>query len=384
MKVTGTGPDNPGWIRWNEEGEPVAMPWYSGSGLRPPRRVRVVDDQLNADTAFRLASEGEGMIWRGDYHNARQLLQAVARRIERRPPRLSPQETLFNRYRLMQSRRVRTLNHLLVVLERGYRLDLSRAPDVAEACEQALGPSGPGLVLPLRELLGMIGAYEWRRKGVPVAALKARVHPYYGVFAPVRDEYVNLVAHTPLPAGLPEGTAIDVGTGSGVLAAVLARRGVRRVVATDISAVAVACARENIERLGLSDCVTVAQADLFPSKIEQVELLVCNPPWLPARPVSDLDHAIYDPDSRMLKAFLAGAAQRLAMQGEAWLILSDLAEHLGLRTRDELLRWIQEAGLRVVGRHDVQPTHRRVSDRTDLLHAARAAEVTSLWRLMAR
>src|SRR5690606_35049793 len=194
------------------------------------------------------------------------------------PPRLSPQETLFNRYRLMQSRRVRTLNHLLVVLERGYRLDLSRAPDVAEACEQALGPSGPGLVLPLRELLGMIGAYEWRRKGVPVAALKARVHPYYGVFAPVRDEYVNLVAHTPLPAGLPEGTAIDVGTGSGVLAAVLARRGVRRVVATDISAVAVACARENIERLGLSDCVTVAQADLFPSKIEQVELLVCNPP----------------------------------------------------------------------------------------------------------
>jgi len=230
----------------------------------------------------------------------------------------------------------------------------------------------------------MIGAYEWRRKGVPVAALKARVHPYYGVFAPVRDEYVNLVAHTPLPAGLPEGTAIDVGTGSGVLAAVLARRGVRRVVATDISAVAVACARENIERLGLSDCVTVAQADLFPSKIEQVELLVCNPPWLPARPVSDLDHAIYDPDSRMLKAFLAGAAQRLAMQGEAWLILSDLAEHLGLRTRDELLRWIQEAGLRVVGRHDVQPTHRRVSDRTDLLHAARAAEVTSLWRLMAR
>ena len=58
-----------------------------------------------------------------------------------------------------------------------------------------------------------------------------------------------------------------------------------------------------------------------------------------------------------------------------------LAEHLGLRTRDELLAAIDAAGLKVLGRQDVKPTHPRVADTRDALHAARAAEMTSLWRL---
>jgi hypothetical protein len=40
--------------------------------------------------------------------------------------------------------------------------------------------------------------------------------------------------------------------------------------------------------------------------------------------------------------------------------------------------------LSVVGRMDAKPTHPRASDTADPLHAARAAEVTSLWRLVAR
>ena len=40
----------------------------------------------------------------------------------------------------------------------------------------------------------------------------------------------------------------------------------------------------------------------------------------------------------------------LGLGGEGWLILSDLAEHLGLRSRDELLGWIAQAGLTVKGR----------------------------------
>ena len=62
----------------------------------------------------------------------------------------------------------------------------------------------------------------------------------------------------------------------------------------------------------------------------------------------------------------------------------DFAEHLGLRTRAELLAAIDAASLRVVDRSDVQPQHPRVSDTSDPLHAARAAEVTSLWRLAVR
>jgi prophage antirepressor-like protein len=70
--------------------------------------------------------------------------------------------------------------------------------------------------------------------------------------------------------------------------------------------------------------------------------------------------------------------------GEGWLILSDLAEHLGLRSREELLSWFDAAGLKVAGRLDTKPQHQKVFDKTDALHAARSKEVTSLWRLVAK
>jgi hypothetical protein len=105
---------------------------------------------------------------------------------------------------------------------------------------------------------------------------------------------------------------------------------------------------------------------------------------VPARPSSRLEHAVFDPESRMLRGFLAGLAAHLTPGGEGWLILSDLAEHLGLRSRAELLAAIEAAGLEVLGRTDVRPSHPRAADASDPLHAARAAEVTSLWRLGAQ
>ncbi len=258
-------------------------------------------------------------------------------------------------------------------------------PDVHAACAEAYGPGAGEVpyVASLRELLGLIGAHEWRKKGVVIPALggpEVRIHPHYGVFSPVRGEYVALVAAAPLPVALKDNSvAFDIGTGTGVLAAVLARRGIRRVVATDQDPRALACARDNIERLALGPQVELMQADLFPPG--RAPLVVCNPPWVPAKPSSSLEYAVYDPESRMLRGFLAGLAAHLEPGGEGWLILSDLAEHLKLRSRETLLGWIETSGLTVLGRLDARPTHAKAADPDDPLHAARAAEVTSLWRL---
>lgn len=269
---------------------------------------------------------------------------------------------------------------LLIPLDADYTIPLRRAPDVHEACTEAYGAGEEPSVVSLRELLGLIGAHEWRKKGVDIPALGgARIHPHYGVFSPVRGEYVDLVAKAPLPS---QALAFDIGTGTGVLAAVLAKRGVKRVVGTDQDARARACAHENLTRLGLQSQVEVIEADLFPEG--RAPLIVCNPPWLPARPSSPIERAVYDPDSRMLRGFLDGLAAHLEPSGEGWLILSDFAEHLGLRTRDALLAMIEAAGLQVVGRDDVKPKHPKASDANDPLYQARAAEVTSLWRLKAR
>lgn len=350
--------------------------------MPPPKRVSIADDTMTADAAYRLACEGTALLWRGDFQNARQLLQALARRVERKPRKkpnpvsfISPAES-FHLHRQAQSQRARTLAMLLIPLEADYSIPLRRAPDLRQACLEAYGAGGESSVVSLRELLGLIGAHEWRKKGVEVPALGVRIHPHYGVFSPVRGEYVELVAQAPLPA---VELAFDIGTGSGVLAAVLARRGIAHVVATDQDVRALACARANLAQLGLTGQVEVVQADLFPQG--RAPLVVCNPPWIPARPSSTIEHAVYDPDSRMLLGFLNGLTDHLTPGGEGWLILSDLAEHLGLRTREELLGMIATAGLKVLGRMDVRPRHPRASNAADPLHTARAAEITSLWRL---
>jgi len=367
-------------ITWTEGDKEHTARWRSESGVPAPRRVMIADDTLKADAAYKLACEGTALLWRSDYQNARQLLQAMARRAYRkaRKPAATISEA-FHLHRQAQSQRARTLGMLLLPLDADYRIPLRRAPDVQAACMEAYGPpAGQPSVVSLREVLGLIGAHEWRKKGVPIPALGDRIHPHYGVFSPVRGEYIALVDQAPLPT---QELAFDIGTGTGVLAAVLARRGVQRVVATDQDPRALQCARENISRLGLDGQVEVVQADLFPEG--RAPLVVCNPPWVPARPSSPLEGAIYDPESRMLLGFLNGLAAHLTPGGEGWLILSDIAEHLGLRTRDTLMAAIANAGLKVIERIDTRPHHPKAADPDDPLHAARAQEVTSLWRLTA-
>lgn len=338
---------------------------------------------MTADAAYRLACEGTAILWRGDFQNARQLLQALARRADRKPrkPAATPasQAEAFHLHRQAQSQRARTLGMLLLPFDGDHTVPLRRAPDVREACTEVYGPAEERYVVSMRELLGVIGAHEWRKKGIEIPALGGRIHPHYGVFAPVRQEYVALVAEAPLPS---TALAFDIGTGTGALAAVLARRGVERVVATEEDPRALTCARENIARLHLDEKVQVMEANLFPEG--RAPLIVCNPPWIPARPSSPIERAVYDADGGMLRGFLGGLAAHLEPGGEGWLVLSDIAEHLGLRTRAELLAAIDEAGLQIVGRADARPNHPKASDPADALHAARAAEVTSLWRLEAR
>jgi SAM-dependent methyltransferase len=375
-------------INWNEAGEEKSARWRSENGSPPPKRVLIADDRMKADDAYRLACEGTALLWRGDFQNARQLLQAMARRADEKPKKnkskkIATTAESFHLNRQAQSQRARTLGMLLLPSNADHSVPLRRAPDVSIACGEVYGAVTEPYVASLRSLLGLIGAHEWRKNGVEIPELGARIYPHYGVFAPIRGEYVGLVNNAPLPKTITtQSVAFDIGTGTGVLSAVLAKRGIQRIVATDQDQRALNCARENLDRLNLSKQVEVVQADLFPEG--RATLIVCNPPWVPARPSSALEHAVFDPESRMLLGFLKGLAEHLEAEGEGWLILSDLAEHLGLRTRDELLAAIDSTGLRFSGKIDVKPHHPRVSDTSDPLHAARAAELTSLWKLVVK
>jgi len=381
-------------IHWDEVGQPCLAKWHSENGIAPHKKIQIGDDTLTADAAYRLACEGSAILYRGDFQNARQLLQALVRRVDKpskkskRIDRVEKEKTkspvdIFNLHRLSQSQRARILGMLLIQVNADHTISLRRAPDVVQACLEAYGQQTESYVISLRELLGVISAHEWRKKGVPILVRddeEIRIHPHYGVFSPIRGEYIELVLKTLLPDAIKQDSiAFDIGTGTGVLSVVLAVREIHKILATDLDDRAIACARDNITRLDLNRNVGIVKTNLFPEG--KAALIVCNPPWLPARPSSSLEHAVYDPDSQMLKGFLSNLKDHLLPKGEGWLILSDLAEHLGLRTRAQLLAWIEDAGLKVIARLDTKPQHQKVFDQTDALYGARSKEITSLWRL---
>ena len=251
-------------VQWTQGGRSHAARWRSERGAPPPKRVVIADDAHDRRRCLRprLPGHGAAVARRlperaADAECAREprgpsCAQAEARhrradrstcRSERpRWPRRST--SIGSRARSVRARSA----CCSIELDADYGIGLRRAPDLRQACREAYGPADGPSVVSLRELLGLVGAHEWRIKGIDIPAAGGRIHPHYGVFAPVRREYVDLVANAPLPAATAAtSVAFDIGTGTGVLAAVLARRGLARVIATDQDPRALACARANID-----------------------------------------------------------------------------------------------------------------------------------------
>ena len=373
------------YVFWTENDIKHRALWRSEAGFLPPTKIQSIDASCSADKAFGQICQGIALLWRGDYHHARQMLVALDRRLGRKRLKASGSITeRFHQHRMKQAQRAITLGRLLVPVNAGHQIELKRAPDVQQACTEVYGSCDDPYLISLRELLGVIGAHEWRKKGVWVDALDAFIYPHYGVFSPVRGEYLKLLAQAPLPEAVlkQDAQAFDIGTGTGVLAAILAKRGISRIIATDCDKRALACATENIDRLGLAGQIDVQCQNLFPSG--RATLIVCNPPWLPGKPSSSLEGAIYDPESKMLESYLAGLKSHLDVNGEAWLILSNLAVLLGLRSETDLFEHIDKAGLHILERHEERPHHKRAQDQSDPLHEARSRELTTLFRLAMR
>lgn len=275
------------------------------------------------------------------------------------------------------AREAEVLGRLLVVLEADDSLALRRAPDTRTAVQRAWGPADAPRLVGLRTLVGALGASGWTDKGIEVAGLPAPLVPRFGVFSPTRQAYLSLLDDADF-TGL---TVLDVGCGTGVLGLLALSRGASSVTATDLDPRAVQAATDNAVRMGWSDRFCAEQADVWvPGRFDRV---LFNPPWLPWKPRTRLDHAVFDPGGSVLQHWLTELVSHLAPGGEGWLLRSDLPELLGLSTPDELRHRFDRAGVQVASRHGVRASHGRARDPEDPLHVARSQESIVLWRLTA-
>jgi methylase of polypeptide subunit release factors len=129
-------------------------------------------------------------------------------------------------------------------------------------------------------------------------------------------------------AGAPPPLALDMGTGSGIGAIFLARRGYK-VIGVDISAEAVRCAEINILLNRLEDRVEIRQGDLFaPVRDHRFQLVTFNPPFLRGEPTSLYDQGWRATD--VMERFAAGLPGALSPNGGALVLLSTDGDEAGM------------------------------------------------------
>ncbi len=118
----------------------------------------------------------------------------------------------------------------------------------------------------------------------------------------------------------PDWVVLDLGTGSGVCAIFAALKGAQ-VTATDISPIAVRCARANVVINGLEDRVRVLEGDLFePVHEQRFDLVIFNSPYHEGKPRDWNEYAWRG--ENVLHRFIQGLSAHVSPAGRALLSVS--------------------------------------------------------------
>lgn len=92
-------------------------------------------------------------------------------------------------------------------------------------------------------------------------------------------------------------SALDIGTGTGILACTIAKYTLSKSTALDVSDNALKIAEENIKNLDLSEKVKTLKSNLFENVSEKYDLIVSNPPYIPLSEKATIQKEVtFDPD----------------------------------------------------------------------------------------
>ncbi len=188
---------------------------------------------------------------------------------------------------------------------------------------EELYPGLDGFRLPLISVQELHGAWQRYQQGTHLAVLGRKIHPFYGTYAPSRTSHLELFGTWLSQYTGARDVAVDVGTGCGVLAFMLAKAGFSKVFATDNNPNAIESVSRELQRMANPPQLDLRCVDLMGPGTDKAQLIVFNPPWIHGDVEDLLDQALHYRDD-LFERFFAQAAERIAPGGRVVMVFSNV------------------------------------------------------------
>ena len=270
------------------------------------------------------------------------------------------------------------LSNLMLIEIADHKLAVKKSPSIGWL--EKLYPETSNFLLSFPQVQGLNSAWQWYQNGISIPVLRNKVHPYYGTYFPTRFDHLILFDNWLKRYKGPKKFAIDVGIGSGVLSFQLIKHGFQKVFGTDTNPNAIVGLTEFMGDTKLSRKIELDYGHLFGKWDKQTELIVFNPPWLPASLHLDRnDEAIYY-NENLFPDFFEGAKKRLLPEGKLVILFSNIAQITNVTKDHPVEKELAEGGRFQLEKH-LKKTVKPASKKTKRDQYWRSSEEVELWVL---
>jgi hypothetical protein len=274
--------------------------------------------------------------------------------------------------------RYRKLSNLILIKVNKHKITIKKAPLIGWL--EKLYPEKNDFLLPFPQIQGLNSAWQWYSNGVVIPGLRNKVHPYYGVYFPTRFEHLLLFDNWLKRYEGPKKSAFDVGIGSGILSLLLVKHGFQKSFGTDVNPNAIIGLNESMEGTKLSRKIEIEYGHLFGKWEKQTELIVFNPPWLPAsRDLDRIDEAIYY-NNKLFPDFFEDAKKRLLPEGRIVLLFSNLGQITNVTKEHPIEKELLDGGRFELDKC-LKKSVKAASEKTKRNQHWRSTEEVELWVL---
>lgn len=316
--------------------------------------------------------EGKRILIEGIYSNGLTLSHKLNLFLQKKYPNES-----FQEQRKFRSE-YRRLSQLILMQVKDYELVVKKSPDIGWL--EKLYPESGTFLLPFPQIQGLNSAWQWYKKGVSIPVLRNKIHPYYGTYFPTRFEHLHLFDNWLKRYKGAKKTAIDVGIGSGVLALQMMKYGFQKVFGTDTNPNVIVGLNEFMNGTKLARKIEIDFGHLFGKWEKQTELIVFNPPWLPASyDLDSMDEAVYY-NEKLFPDFFKEAKKRLLPEGKVVLLFSNLGQIINV-TKVHPIKEEIENGARFRLDLCLKKSVKPASEKTKRNQHWRSSEEVELWVL---